>query len=116
MRRLARSSPGISYERLDKGKGVFNGRVQTKTTWYTISHKDEMDSGIPVTLPPGDHIPPAEETDSEYPIILTTGRRRSTYHTGTQTGRARASGPLVPSEMAEINPDDADQLELSEVK
>ncbi|MCH8152424.1 MAG: PCRF domain-containing protein [Planctomycetes bacterium] len=29
----------------------------------------------------------AEEADDEYPLVLTTGRRRSTYHTGTQTGR-----------------------------
>ena len=73
-----------------------------------------MDSGIPGYFAPEDHIQPAEDTDSEYPIILTTGRRRSPYHTGTQTGRASGFGLLVPSEMAEINPDDADQLELSD--
>ncbi|MDP6666933.1 MAG: molybdopterin dinucleotide binding domain-containing protein, partial [Dehalococcoidia bacterium] len=50
---------------------------------------------------------PVEEPDDEYPLFLTTGRRRSTYHTGTQTGRAIGFDELVPYEMAEINPEDA---------
>ena len=44
--------------------------------------------------------------------MLTTGRRRSTYHTGRQAGRASGFELLVATEMAEINPYDADQLEL----
>jgi predicted molibdopterin-dependent oxidoreductase YjgC len=73
-----------------------------------------MDSGMPGYFAPVDHIPPAEPTDAEYPLTLTTGRRRSTYHTGTQTGRASGFDLLVPSEFAEINPYDADQLELKD--
>ena len=114
MRRLAPILTGISYERLDKEGGIQWPCPSEDHPGTQYLHKDEMDSGIPGYFAPVDHIPPAEETDSEYPIILTTGRRRSTYHTGTQTGRASGFGLLVPSEMAEINPDDADQLELSD--
>ena len=114
MRRLAPILTGISYERLDKEGGIQWPCPSEDHPGTQYLHKDEMDSGIPGYFAPVDHIPPAEETDSEYPIILTTGRRRSTYHTGTQTGRASSFGLLVPSEMAEINPDDADQLELSD--
>ena len=114
MRRLAPILTGISYERLDKEGGIQWPCPSEDHPGTQYLHKDEMDSGIPGYFAPVDHIPPAEETDSEYPIILTTGRRRSTYHTGTQTGRASGFGVLVPSEMAEIHPDDADQLELSD--
>ena len=114
MRRLAPILTGISYERLDNEGGIQWPCPSEDHPGTQYLHKDEMDSGIPGYFAPVDHIPPAEKTDSEYPIILTTGRRRSTYHTGTQTGRASGFGLLVPSEMAEINPDDADQLELSD--
>ena len=114
MRRLAPILTGISYERLDNEGGIQWPCPSENHPGTQYLHKDEMDSGIPGYFAPVDHIPPAEETDSEYPIILTTGRRRSTYHTGTQTGRASGFGLLVPSEMAEVNPDDADQLELSD--
>ena len=114
MRRLAPILTGISYARLDKEGGIQWPCPSEDHPGTQYLHKDEMDSGIPGYFAPVDHIPPAEETDSEYPIILTTGRRRSTYHTGPQTGRASSFGLLVPSEMAEINPDDADQLELSD--
>jgi predicted molibdopterin-dependent oxidoreductase YjgC len=114
MRMLAPILTGISYERLDNEGGIQWPCPSEDHPGTQYLHKDEMDSGIPGYFAPVDHIPPAEKTDSEYPIILTTGRRRSTYHTGTQTGRASGFGLLVPSEMAEINPDDADQLELSD--
>ncbi len=114
MRRLAPILTGISYERLDNEGGIQWPCPSEDHPGTQYLHKDEMDSGIPGYFAPVDHIPPAEQTDSEYPLTLTTGRRRSTYHTGTQTGRASGFGLLVPSEMAEINPDDADQLELSD--
>ncbi|MCX8252189.1 MAG: hypothetical protein OTJ98_10110 [Dehalococcoidia bacterium] len=66
-----------------------------------------MDSGLPGQFAPVDHIPPVEEPDDDYPLFLTTGRRRSTYHTGTQTGRAIGFEELVPHELAELNPVDA---------
>ncbi|MDA1296728.1 MAG: hypothetical protein O3B04_01835 [Chloroflexi bacterium] len=65
---------------------------------------------MPGFFAPVDHIPPAEEADDEYPIVLTTGRRRSTYHTGTQTGRASGFELLMPHEMCEINPIDAAEM------
>ena len=114
MRSLTPILAGISYERLDNEGGIQWPCPTEDHPGTQYLHKDEMDSGIPGYFAPVDHIPPAEQTDSEYPLTLTTGRRHSTYHTGTQTGRASGFGLLVPSEMAEINPDDADQLELSD--
>jgi predicted molibdopterin-dependent oxidoreductase YjgC len=114
MRSLSPLFSGMSYERLDSEGGLQWPCPTEDHPGTPYLHKDEMDSGMPGYFAPVDHIPPAEPTDSEYPLVLTTGRRRSTYHTGTQTGRASGFDLLVPSELAEIHPDDADQMELRE--
>ncbi|MBI4220475.1 MAG: molybdopterin-dependent oxidoreductase [Chloroflexi bacterium] len=105
---LAPILSGISYERLEKEGGI-QWPCPTKDhpgTQYL--HADEFSSGYPGFFAPVDHIPPAEEPDPEYPLVLTTGRRRVTYHTGTQTGKASGFELLVPHEWAEISPHDAE--------
>jgi predicted molibdopterin-dependent oxidoreductase YjgC len=114
MRKLAPIFTGITYDRLDAEGGIQWPCPTEDHPGTEYLHKDEMDSGMPGYFAPVDHIPPAEPTDAEYPLTLTTGRRRSTYHTGTQTGRASGFELLVPSEMAEIHPYDADQMELED--
>jgi assimilatory nitrate reductase catalytic subunit len=57
-----------------------------------------------------EYAPPAEETDEEYPIILTTGRVVSQFLSGTQTRRI---GPLVeqyPEPRTEMHPRLAEKL------
>jgi formate dehydrogenase major subunit len=107
MRKLVPILGGITYERLEQGNGIQWPCPTEDHPGTPFLHKDDMDSGMPGFFAPVDHIPPAEEPDDEYPVLLTTGRRRSTYHTGTQTGRASGFGLLVPHEMCEINPTDA---------
>jgi assimilatory nitrate reductase catalytic subunit len=54
--------------------------------------------------------PPAEDVDSEYPIILTTGRVVSHFLSGTQTRRI---GPLIdqyPEPRVELHPRLAEKL------
>ena len=104
----------LPYERLDAEGGLQWPCPTEDHPGTEYLHADEMESGLPGYFAPVDHIPPAEPTDSEYPLVLTTGRRRSTYHTGTQTGRASGFDLLVATELAEINPYDADQLELTD--
>ena len=78
MRSLAPIFTGISYERLEREGGIQWPCPDETHPGTQYLHKDEMDSGMPGYFAPVDHIPPAEQTDSEYPLILTTGRRRST--------------------------------------
>jgi len=57
---------------------------------------------------------PAEQTDDDYPLILTTGRVLYHYHTGTMT---RRSGPLSwrePRGYVEVNAEDAAALQLED--
>lgn len=57
---------------------------------------------------------PAEQTDEEYPLILSTGRVLYHYHSGTMT---RRSGPLdwvEPNGFVEIHPEDAEAIDLKD--
>ena len=56
---------------------------------------------------------PAETISDEFPIWLTTGRRLQSYHTRTQTGRARGIDYLLSEESLEINPSDVETLGLT---
>ncbi len=105
---------GITYERLEKEGGIQWPCPTEDHPGTVFLHKDDMDSGLRGFFAPVDHIPPSEEPDSEYPYTLTTGRRRSTYHTGTQTGRATGFELLVPHEWAELSSWDASSLGISE--
>ncbi|HUV14357.1 MAG TPA: molybdopterin-dependent oxidoreductase, partial [Acidobacteriota bacterium] len=74
-------------------------------------HKEEFVTGKGV-FQPVPHVPVAEPTDDKYPLLLTTGRRRVHYHTGTQTRRAEGFDLLSSHEWVEINPEDAAKLNL----
>jgi assimilatory nitrate reductase catalytic subunit len=61
-----------------------------------------------------DYLPPAEDTDQEYPLMLTTGRVVSQFLSGTQTRRI---GPLVdqyPEPKLELHPVLAEQLGIQD--
>jgi predicted molibdopterin-dependent oxidoreductase YjgC len=55
-------------------------------------------------------LPPAEEPDEEYPILLTTGRILYHYHTGTMTRRVGGLHELRPEGVVEVNPEDASRI------
>ncbi|MCL6479817.1 MAG: formate dehydrogenase subunit alpha, partial [Peptococcaceae bacterium] len=59
---------------------------------------------------PVEYIPPAEMPDDQYPLVLSTGRRRAHYHTGTMTLRTGALEVHYSCEYLEINPADAAKL------
>jgi nitrate reductase (cytochrome) len=55
---------------------------------------------------------PAEPADAEYPYILSTGRVMEHWHTGTMTMRAEELRRAYPKAYIEINPTDAEELDL----
>ena len=58
--------------------------------------------------------PPAEITDSEYPLILTTGRSIWHWHTGTMTRRSKTLDTEVKTGWVEINSKDAENLDIDD--
>jgi len=61
-----------------------------------------------------EHRPPAEVTDPEYPLILTTGRRREHYNCGSMTRRSKGIMWVWPEEAVEISPEDAEVFGVSD--
>jgi formate dehydrogenase alpha subunit len=57
--------------------------------------------------------PSVEQTDQDYPFILTTGRQLFQYHTGTMTRRVKPINTISPECYVEINPDDARTLAIA---
>ncbi len=112
MRRLSPIHAGITYDRLEREGGLQWPCPAEDHPGTPYLHAEG--AGLHGYFAPVDHIPPAEEPDDEYPLALTTGRRRSTYHTGTQTGRAAGFDLLLPHELLEINPVDASMLGIGE--
>ncbi|MBD2256739.1 nitrate reductase [Pseudanabaena sp. FACHB-2040] len=54
----------------------------------------------------------AEPPDPDYPFVLTTGRLYGHWHTLTRTGRIEKTRALHPEPFLEVNPRDAQQLEM----
>jgi len=55
-------------------------------------------------LVPAAIIPPAEEPDAEYPMVLTTGRQLEHWHTGAITRRASVLDEIEPEAVASFAP------------
>jgi formate dehydrogenase major subunit len=51
-------------------------------------------------------VPPAEEPDADYPMVLTTGRQLEHWHTGAMTRRATVLDELEPEAVASLAPGD----------
>jgi assimilatory nitrate reductase catalytic subunit len=113
---------GITYEKIDAQGGVFwpcpsDDHPGTRRMFEPGSNNPIAKGAGPFYFPDGkarfcisEHRPPAEETDEEFPVILTTGRVVSQFLTGTQTRRI---GPLVdqyPEPLIEIHPVLAEKL------
>ncbi len=54
-----------------------------------------------------EHEEPAEPTDKDFPLILTTGRVRDQWHTMTRTGKIPSLLKRDPEPFIELHPDDA---------
>ena len=58
--------------------------------------------------------PPANKSESDYPLILNTGRIRDQWHTMTRTGLSAKLNRHKPEPFVEIHPEDAGRFGLSE--
>lgn len=117
---------GITYEKIEQQGGVFwpcpsddhpgTPRLFEEGSWNPVA----KDNG-PFYFPDGKarfnvaaYTPPAEDTDDDYPLMLTTGRVISHFLSGTQTRRI---GPLVdqyPEPRLEMHPRLAQQLGIAD--
>jgi anaerobic selenocysteine-containing dehydrogenase len=60
-------------------------------------------------LKAAEYLPPHEESSSDYPFVLTTGRTLFHFHTRTKTGRARQLQDAAPDMWIEVSAYDAER-------
>ncbi len=119
LRRASQGGPadysGITYKRIDDEDGVFwpcpspdhpgTKRVFTDR-FATPSGRARFHAVRPAA--------PAESTDSVYPLVLTTGRLKAHYQSGTQTRRVKRLRALASEAVAEMHPSTAARFGLAD--
>lgn len=119
LRRASEGGPadysGITYRRIAAEDGVFwpcpgEGHPGTPRLFLDrFATDDGRARFVPVV-----HRPAAEETDAEYPVLLTTGRVVSQYQSGAQTRRVDELNAAAPGPFVELHPRLAERLGVSE--
>ncbi len=107
MRHTMPSIGGITWERLQQEDSV---------TYPCEKEGDPGDSVVFINsfptptgkakFVPADIIPADERPDSEYPMVLITGRQLEHWHTGSMTRRSGVLDALEPDPVAMLNPVD----------
>ncbi len=113
MDEIARLTPiygGISYDRLDPF-GLQWPCPSKNHPGTVYLHKDKFTKGKGTFMPCA-YIAADELPDDEYNFVLSTGRIYWHWHTGTMTRRTSTLDREVPTGYVEINPKDAEKLNI----
>jgi formate dehydrogenase major subunit len=105
---------GITWERLERENSVTYPCDSETEPGHDIVFGD----GFPTAsgrgrLVPAAIVPPAEEPDDEYPMVLTTGRQLEHWHTGAMTRRASVLDELEPEAVASFAPAELRRLGIA---
>ena len=110
---LTPSYAGISHARLEKGERLQWPVPNAQHKGTPILHTAQFARGKG-KFAPIEHIPPAEMPDDNYPMVLSTGRVLYHWHGGEMTRRARGLMAVYGQALIEVNPQDAERMELTE--
>lgn len=111
IRKVTPQYAGITYKRLDV-QGIQWPCPSEDHPGTPILHVGKIARGRGL-FTPIEYRESAEQADSEYPFILTTGRNYYHYHTGTMTRKSKISNYYVSEPYLEINPHDAENMGVS---
>jgi predicted molibdopterin-dependent oxidoreductase YjgC len=103
---------GIHHHRL-RGEGLQWPCPTDDHPGTKFLHEGKFSRGLG-RFHPVDFIPPAELPDDDYPFILSTGRILYHFHTGSMSRRSAELNAYVNTGYAEIHPNDAVRLGLSD--
>lgn len=111
MRHTMPSIAGITWDRLESEHAVTYPCEKEGDPGQSVVFTDEFprESGR-ARFVPADIIPANERPDTEYPMVLITGRQLEHWHTGSMTRRATVLDSLEPDPIALIHP-----LDLAEM-
>jgi formate dehydrogenase major subunit len=105
---------GITWERLERESSV----TYPCDSEEEPGHDIVFGEGFPTPsgrgrLVPAAIVPPAEEPDEDYPMVLTTGRQLEHWHTGAMTRRANVLDALEPEAVASLAPAELRRLGIA---
>ena len=110
MRKVTPSYAGMTYQR------VKNELIQWPCptpehpgTQFLHKGKFSRGKGLMTAI---DYTPPAEGTDKEYPVALTTGRVLEQFHTGTMSRNSRILEELSPEPFIEMSGHDSRSYDI----
>jgi len=106
---------GITYEKIDAQNGVFWPCPSEDHPGTPRLYEDTF--GFPdgkARFNPITYLPPAEEPDAEYPLVLTTGRVVYHYLSGNQTRRTPFLLEMAPCVWVEMHERTAADLGIAE--
>jgi formate dehydrogenase major subunit len=114
MRHVMPSIAGISWERLMRENVVTYPCASDDDPGQAVIFGD----GFPTPsgrgkMVPTRYTPPDELPDSEYPMVLSTGRQLEHWHTGAISRRASVLDSIEPEAVAMLSPADMDRLGLT---
>ena len=105
MRRNMPSIGGITWDRLDREHAVtYPCMVEGDPGQSVVFVDDFPREGGRAKFVPADIIPANERPDTEYPLVLITGRQLEHWHTGSMTRRATVLDAIEPDPTALIHP------------
>ncbi len=110
---LAPKFSGISHERIDREGGLQWPVTSVDDSSTEYLHKDGVLRGKGL-FQPVDYSPPFEETDPEFPLVLSTGRTLYHYNAATQTRRSQGLTQKQPEAFVEIHPTNARKLGIED--
>ncbi len=106
------SYAGISYDRIEV-EGIHWPCPSSDHPGTPILHTQQFTRGKGL-FHSIEFIPPAEQTDDEYPLYLTTGRILYQYHTGSMTRKTEGLNECAPENFIEVSSEDAKTYSLTD--
>ena len=111
MRMVMPSLTGISWDRLEREDAVTYPCADEESEGRDIIFGDAFPTASGRgRMTPADILPPDEQPDADFPIIMSTGRLLEHWHTGSMTRRATVLDALEPTAEVHISPDDLETL------
>ncbi|MBF0251902.1 MAG: formate dehydrogenase subunit alpha [Alphaproteobacteria bacterium] len=111
MRTLMPSHAGVTHGRLRERESLTYPCRDADCEGQAVLFADGFPTATgKATLVPAIPGPPDEQTDADYPFVLTTGRMLEHWHTGAMTRRAGVLDALEPGPTVALNPRDLERL------
>lgn len=109
---LAPSYGGITHTRLEAGERLQWPCPTADHPGTPILHTRAFARGKG-KFNPIDHVPPAEEPNEDYPMVMSTGRVLYHWHGGQMTRRAKGLMQVYGEALIEVNPEDGARLGIN---